>query len=81
MTAITNIWVSATSKRPEEPAKARARELGYADPHVARTVLVQGTHGGLIAVIVAEGKEEAEANAAARRRGSRSVRPTNGGDG
>jgi hypothetical protein len=63
----TNIWTNGPD--PELVALARARELGFKDPRVARTVVVQGSRSVLVGVIVAEGEEEARAHREARRRG------------
>ena len=66
MMAATNIWTSGPD--PEVHALARARELGYKDPRVARTVLIHGTHASLVAVIVADGEAEAEQHREPQRR-------------
>jgi hypothetical protein len=73
--SVTNIWTNGPE--PDAVALERAREIGYRDPVVARTVVVQGSRTVLVGVIVAEGEEEAESHRAARRR-SRALRQKRG---
>jgi prolyl-tRNA editing enzyme YbaK/EbsC (Cys-tRNA(Pro) deacylase) len=61
-----NIW--AMGPDPKAEALEVARELGYKDPVVARTLTVNGQQFAGVAVIVAEGQDEADAHAQARRR-------------
>jgi prolyl-tRNA editing enzyme YbaK/EbsC (Cys-tRNA(Pro) deacylase) len=72
MTAITNIWVNGPD--PEAAALERARDLGYKDPRVARTLTVRGSQFAGVAVVIAEGEAEAEAHRAGLRRSKREAR-------
>jgi hypothetical protein len=64
------VTIRCNGPEPECRAAAltRAAELGYTDPRVVRVVAVQGTRSTLLAVVVADGEEAAEAERQPRRR-------------